>query len=149
MHKRAAVWRKYKGMEWQRMGGKAIAFFWHSPQAALRVPLLTWQAAGTWLFCFLFHLTSTFLGWLQIKDEDQTKTKAVSKQVSGTNGQLRAQKLDFLLLMLLRRMQKATRASEKDCGLIHLNPPHECRGGSSSCNQGCYLAVWVGGREWG
>lgn len=119
------------------------------PQAALRalsVPFLTWWATATWLFCFLFHPTLTLLGWLQAsqqckresgknKNEDQTKPKAVSEQVSGTNGWLRAQKRGFLLLMPLRRMWKAALASERDYDLIHLDPPHECRGGSSSYNQ--------------
>lgn len=91
---------------------------------APNMPSLNWWAAATCLFCSLLHPTLTLLSWLQAsqecksesgqaKNEDQTKPKAVSKQVSGTNGQLRAQ-LVFLLLMPVRRMWNAARSSERE-----------------------------------
>lgn len=96
------------------------------------------------LFSLLFHFDpfglftqlSAMSVWIWPNQEWRpNNTKAVSKPVSGTNGHLRAQKPGFLLLMLWRRMWKATFASERDYGLIHLDLSHECRGGSSSSTQ--------------
>lgn len=127
-------------------------------QASLRrvtAALLIERFAAMCLYNPLFHPALTLLDWLQAfqqcksgsgqtKNEYKINPKAILKQVSGTNGQMRAQKLGLQLLMPQRRMKKAALAVGREYGIFHFDPPPECRGSSDSYNQ----PLCAGERQW-